>query len=41
MVGRERSEGSEFGPTACLPKMHAGRGERLAGHQSHAGVAML
>lgn len=41
MVGRDRSEGSEFGPTACLPKMHAGQGERLAGHQSHAGVAIL
>lgn len=34
MVGRDRSEGSEFGPTPSLPKMHAGQGERLAGHQT-------
>lgn len=40
-VDRDRSEGSEFGPTPSLPKMHAGQGERLAGHQSHTGVAML
>lgn len=41
MVGRNRSEGSEFGPTPCLSKMHAGQGERLAGRQSHTGVAVL